>query len=83
LIQWPGSRVRELIQEIVEFLQTSTIAKERGKDARSKFWASYKKVADEFDDNMFERYESDTNTLMLFVREIFPYFFFFQSIQYA
>jgi len=80
LIQWlaSGSGVRELIQEIVDVLQTSTIAEERGKDVRSKFWASYKKVSGEYDDNMLERYNSDMDTLMLFVREIFPYFFFNQ-----
>jgi len=83
LIQWPasGSGIRELIEEIVEVLQTSTIAEERGKDVRTKFWASYKKVSGEYDDNMLERCYSSMETLMIFVREIFPYFF--RPIQHA
>lgn len=54
------------LREIVDILQTSTIAEERGKDLRSKFWAAYKKVSGEFDDNMLERCNGNMDILLLF-----------------
>lgn len=55
---------------IVEILQASTIAEERGKNLRSKFWAAYKKVSGEFDDNMLERCNGNMDILLLFVCKI-------------
>jgi len=64
-----------LIQQIVEVLQTSTIAEERGKDVPSKFWAAYKKVSGEYDDNMLERCNGNMDIVLIFVRQRFPIFF--------
>ncbi|KAG1751839.1 hypothetical protein EDB19DRAFT_1628328 [Suillus lakei] len=56
----------DLLQQIVDVLQASTIAEERGKDIRSKFWAAYKKVSGEFDDNMLERCNSNMDIILIF-----------------
>ncbi|KAG2143681.1 hypothetical protein DEU56DRAFT_733057, partial [Suillus clintonianus] len=55
-----------LLQQIVEILQTSTIAEERGKDVRSKFWAAYKRVSGEYDDNMLEMCNSNMDIILIF-----------------
>ncbi|KAG1720762.1 uncharacterized protein EDB91DRAFT_1029079, partial [Suillus paluster] len=36
------------------------------KDMRSRFWAAYKKVSGEHDDNMFERCNDNMNILLTF-----------------
>ncbi|KAG0692534.1 hypothetical protein DFH29DRAFT_839729, partial [Suillus ampliporus] len=55
-----------LLQQIVEILKTSTISEERGKDVRSKFWAAYKKVSGEFDDNMLETCNGNMDIILIF-----------------
>jgi hypothetical protein len=57
------------LEQIVEVLQNSTIAKERGKDALSKFWAAYKTVSGEYDDDMLERCNGNMDIVLIFVRE--------------
>ncbi|KAG0709192.1 hypothetical protein DFH29DRAFT_793502, partial [Suillus ampliporus] len=56
----------DLLQQIVDILKTSTIAEERGKDVRSKFWAAYKKVSGEFDDNLLERCNGNMDITLIF-----------------
>jgi hypothetical protein len=65
----------DLLQEIAEVLRASTIVEERGKDATSKFWAAYKKVSSDYDDDMLERCNSNMDIVLIFVREIsiFPF----------
>jgi hypothetical protein len=60
-----------LLEEISEALRSSTIVEERGKDATSKFWAGYKKVSSEYDDDMLERCNSNMDIVLIFVREIY------------
>ncbi|KAG1751842.1 hypothetical protein EDB19DRAFT_1628333, partial [Suillus lakei] len=55
-----------LLQQIVDILQTSTIAEERGKDVRSKFWAAYKKVSGEYDNDMLERCNGNMDIVLIF-----------------
>ncbi|KAG2357402.1 hypothetical protein BDR07DRAFT_1297828, partial [Suillus spraguei] len=55
-----------LLRQIIEVLETSSIAEERVKDQASKFWIAYKKISSEYDDNLLERCNSDMKTLMLF-----------------
>ncbi|KAG2353378.1 hypothetical protein BDR07DRAFT_1309630, partial [Suillus spraguei] len=52
--------------QIIEVLETSSIAEEKVKDQASKFWLAYKKISGEYDDNLLERCNSDMDTLMLF-----------------
>ncbi|OJA16311.1 hypothetical protein AZE42_03366 [Rhizopogon vesiculosus] len=56
----------DLIQQIVEVLQSSNIVEERGNDVPSKFWATYKKVSSEYDDNMLERCNGNMDILLIF-----------------
>ncbi|KAG0698552.1 hypothetical protein DFH29DRAFT_810178, partial [Suillus ampliporus] len=56
----------ELLQDIVDILKTSSIAEERGKGVRSKFWAAYKKVSGEFDDNMLEMCNGNMDIILIF-----------------
>lgn len=65
------SSILEHLKQIVELLQTSTIAEESGKDTLSRFWAAYKKFSGKYDDNMLERYNSSMDILLIFVRQIF------------
>lgn len=55
-----------LLQEIVEVLKSSTIVEEKGKDVRPKFWAEYKKVSSEFDDNMLDWCNGNMDTILIF-----------------
>jgi hypothetical protein len=65
------SSILEHLKQIVELLQTSTIAEESGKDTLSRFWAVYKKFSGEYDDNMLERCNSSMDILLIFVRQSF------------
>ena len=65
----------QLLQKTVEVLQNSTIAVETAKDPLSKFWAAYKKVASEHDNEMLDRCNSNMDIVLIFVREMFHYLF--------
>lgn len=54
------------LEQILEVLQNSTIAKERTKDAHSKFWATYKTVSGEYDDDMLERCNENMQIVLIF-----------------
>ncbi|KAG2067636.1 hypothetical protein BDR04DRAFT_1026912 [Suillus decipiens] len=55
-----------LLGQIIEVLETSTIAEERGKDEASKFWTAYEKISGEYDNNMLERCNNHIKKFMLF-----------------
>ena len=56
------------LEQIHDVLRGSTIAEERGKDVQSKFWATYKRVANEYDDDFLERANDDMAIILTFVR---------------
>jgi len=56
-----------LLKQILDVLQNSTIAEERGHDVLSNFWAAYKKVSTEYDSDMLERCNSGMDVLLIFV----------------
>ncbi|OJA12458.1 hypothetical protein AZE42_08056 [Rhizopogon vesiculosus] len=56
----------DLLQQIFDVLRTSTIAEERGNDATSRFWAAYKKVSGEYDDDMLERCNGNMDIVLIF-----------------
>ncbi|KAG1800066.1 uncharacterized protein BJ212DRAFT_1400971 [Suillus subaureus] len=58
-----------LLEQILDVLQNPTIAKERAQNALSKFWATYKTVSDEYDDDMLERCNGNMDIVLIFVRE--------------
>jgi len=55
------------LEQILDVLRGSTIAEERGKDAESKFWATYKKVSNERDDDFLARANDDMGIILTFV----------------
>ncbi|KAG1805471.1 uncharacterized protein BJ212DRAFT_1283701 [Suillus subaureus] len=57
-----------MLGQILEVLKGSTIAEERGKDDSSKFWATYKKVSTEYDDDFLGRANDDMGIILTFVR---------------
>lgn len=54
--------------QVLHVLQDSTIASKSDKDNRSRFWRMYKRVAEEHDSEFLERYISDMDSVLVFVR---------------
>ncbi|KAG1767626.1 hypothetical protein EDD22DRAFT_285485 [Suillus occidentalis] len=55
-----------IMKQVLDVLQDSTIASKSGKDARSRFWGVYKRVAEEHDSEFLERYTSDMDIVLVF-----------------
>jgi hypothetical protein len=53
--------------EMLDVLRGSTIAEERGKDVESQFWATYKKISNEHDNDFLERANDDMGIILTFV----------------
>ncbi|KAH7905147.1 hypothetical protein BJ138DRAFT_1018126, partial [Hygrophoropsis aurantiaca] len=51
---------------MLETLKASTIAQEVGKDTRSRFWATYRREAKEYDGPFLERYRDDMDIVLIF-----------------
>ncbi|OJA16565.1 hypothetical protein AZE42_03845, partial [Rhizopogon vesiculosus] len=58
--------ISNTLEQILDVLQESTIAEERGEDVQSKFWATYKKVSNEHDDDFLERANDDMGIILTF-----------------
>ncbi|KAG1838923.1 hypothetical protein DFJ58DRAFT_813299, partial [Suillus subalutaceus] len=56
----------DTLGHILDVLKGSTIAEERGKDDNSKFWATYKKVSTEYDDDFLGRANDDMGIILTF-----------------
>jgi hypothetical protein len=56
------------LKQILDVLRGSTIAEELGKGVESKFWATYKKISNEHDDDFLERSNDDMGIILTFVR---------------
>lgn len=54
-------------EQIYDLRRESTIAEEHAKDVESKFWATYKEVANEYDDDFLERANDDMAIILTFV----------------
>ncbi|OJA21309.1 hypothetical protein AZE42_11109 [Rhizopogon vesiculosus] len=52
--------------EMLDVLRGSTIAEERGKDVESQFWATYKKISNEHDNDFLERANDDMGIILTF-----------------
>ncbi|OJA12447.1 hypothetical protein AZE42_11784 [Rhizopogon vesiculosus] len=50
----------------------STTAEERGKDIESTFWATYKKVSEEYDNNFLERANDDMSIILTYLFSSIP-----------
>lgn len=57
----------KLLREIIDVLETSSIAsEERGEGMPFKFWFAYKRLSGEYDDNMYQRCNGNMDIIMLF-----------------
>ncbi|KAJ8579987.1 hypothetical protein M405DRAFT_753815, partial [Rhizopogon salebrosus TDB-379] len=54
------------LEQILVVLRGSTIAEETGNDTESKFWATYKKVSNEYDDDFLGRANDDMAIILTF-----------------
>jgi len=52
------------LEQILDVLRGSEA---RGKDAESKFWATYKTVSDEYDSDFLDRANDDMGIILTFV----------------
>ncbi|KAH7918114.1 hypothetical protein BV22DRAFT_917404 [Leucogyrophana mollusca] len=55
-----------LLQKIHQTLKDSTIAQESGTDDTSRFWATYKRQAEEYDTEFFEKHKDDMDIVLIF-----------------
>ncbi|KAG1787435.1 uncharacterized protein HD556DRAFT_1299150, partial [Suillus plorans] len=60
------AKISDTLAQILDVLKESTIAEERGKDDNSKFWATYKKVSTEHDDDFLDRANDDMGIILTF-----------------
>jgi len=60
-------RLVDISQQLLDTLQSSNIVEKGAGDDRSRFWTVYKKVADEHDNEFFERHDSDMDIVLIFV----------------
>ncbi|KAH7903350.1 hypothetical protein BJ138DRAFT_1184497 [Hygrophoropsis aurantiaca] len=58
---------QQLLKDILQPLKSSTIAQEIGTDSRSRFRATYKREATEFDDDFLDRYKEDMDIVLIFM----------------
>ncbi|KAG2058268.1 hypothetical protein BDR06DRAFT_876321 [Suillus hirtellus] len=56
-----------ILQHNLSLLKSSSIAEKHSKDIKSKFWATYKKVADEYDDDFLQQVHGDIGIILTFV----------------
>ncbi|KAH7922644.1 hypothetical protein BV22DRAFT_1172953 [Leucogyrophana mollusca] len=61
-----AGRSLELLKKIYQTLKDSTIAQESGTDGTSRFWAMYKRHAEEYDSEFFEKYKDDMDIVLIF-----------------
>jgi hypothetical protein len=60
------SELANVMKQVLDVLQDSTIASKSGKDKRSRFWGVYKRVAEEHDSEFLERYVGDMDIVLVF-----------------
>ncbi|KAG2060537.1 hypothetical protein BDR06DRAFT_903754, partial [Suillus hirtellus] len=60
------TKISDTLAQILDVLKESTIAEERGKDDNSKFWATYKKVSTEHDNDFLDRANDDMGIILTF-----------------
>ncbi|KAH7921627.1 hypothetical protein BV22DRAFT_1019005, partial [Leucogyrophana mollusca] len=56
----------ETLKESTQTLKASTIAQETGTDTRSRFWATYKRHAEDYDSEFLEKYKDDMDIVLIF-----------------
>ena len=68
------------LQEILDTMHDSDLFPRTGKDAPSRFWAAYERVANQHDVAFLERHNSDLDVLLIFVSSIIAHYELSESI---
>ncbi|KAG2037014.1 hypothetical protein BDR03DRAFT_400608 [Suillus americanus] len=61
-----NDEIVNILKQVLDVLKDSTVASKIGKDDRSRFWAAYKRVAEEHDEEFLERHNSDMDVVLIF-----------------
>lgn len=62
----PMNIMSNILKEILNVLRGSTIVEAHGKDVKIKFWTTYKKVSNDYDDDFLERAHGDIGIILTF-----------------
>ena len=62
----------KILQDILVTLEASQIAEPSGKDKRSRFWAKYKKVSEEYDTEFLDLHNGSIDIVPIFVSRTIP-----------
>ncbi|KAH7921772.1 hypothetical protein BV22DRAFT_1095901 [Leucogyrophana mollusca] len=57
---------QHLLQQILQTLKESSIAQQSGNDPKSRFWATYKREAEDYDSEFLEKYKDDMDIVLIF-----------------
>ena len=66
-----ASRSEATLQDVLDTLHNSDFFPRTGKDAPSRFWSAYERVAKQHDDEFIERLNGEMDVLLIFVRATF------------
>ncbi|KAH7923072.1 hypothetical protein BV22DRAFT_1016048, partial [Leucogyrophana mollusca] len=61
-----SSRSQQLLQQILQTLKESSIAQQSGNNPKSRFWATYKREAEDYDSDFLEKYKDDMDIVLIF-----------------
>ncbi|KAG2046850.1 hypothetical protein BDR06DRAFT_1034345, partial [Suillus hirtellus] len=60
------NELANIMRQVLDVLQDSTIASKIGKDNRSRFWGVYRRIAEEHDGEFLERCTTDMDIVLIF-----------------
>ncbi|KAH7919051.1 hypothetical protein BV22DRAFT_1075737 [Leucogyrophana mollusca] len=62
-----GTQSHQLLEQILQTLKGSSIAQQSGNDPKSRFWATYKREAEDYDSEFLEKYKDDMDIVLIFI----------------
>jgi Family of unknown function (DUF6535) len=62
-----ATRSESLLADIRDTMHNSDVFPQTGKDAPSRFWSAYERMAKQYDDDFLERHNGDMDVLLIFV----------------
>lgn len=67
LFNFDFNYIKTRLDEILDLLKDSTIAVKGGKDVRSRFWDTHRRIAEEREGEFLERHNSEMDIVLVFV----------------
>ena len=61
------SRSETILQDVLDTMYDSDVFQRTGKDAPSRFWSAYARVAKQHDDEFLDRHNGELDVLLIFV----------------